>query len=237
MALSPETFFRKISSKRSPLPESKAASPFKQGNRLKRPISSNLAQEFPMIRGVVGWAPIASPEFPQVLERSHHFKKLKGFRHVVQDEPDDAFLLRPDFNAGIALLKSYGLVISIPYFRATTARGYFLCGPASDTGICLGSHRQTPYSRPRTRTLAHKHSRIGAQTKCLLQAVWDGDRSALGQSSSSGSVALFRGRPRRFCSNAFCLGDWPVFLLSAPYQPGFPLCANSSLGCPDTDRT
>src|SRR5271167_3170134 len=77
----------------------------------------NFAQEFPIIRGVLGWAPIASPEFPQVLERFQHSQKLKGFRHVVQDEPDDAFLLRRDFNAGIALFKRYGLVYDILIFE------------------------------------------------------------------------------------------------------------------------
>jgi len=77
----------------------------------------NFAQEFPIIRGVIGWAPIASPEFPQVLERFHYFPKLKGLRHVVQDEPDDAFLLRPDFNGGIALFKQYGLVYDILIFE------------------------------------------------------------------------------------------------------------------------
>jgi L-fuconolactonase len=77
----------------------------------------DFAQQFDAIRGVVGWAPIASPELPAVLDRLKPFQKLKGFRHVVQDEPDDAFLLRPDFNAGIALLKQYALVYDILIFE------------------------------------------------------------------------------------------------------------------------
>jgi L-fuconolactonase len=77
----------------------------------------SLADECDAIRGVVGWAPIASPEFPRELERLRKFKKLKGLRHVVQDEPDDQFLQRPDFNRGIAQLKHFGLAYDILIFE------------------------------------------------------------------------------------------------------------------------
>jgi L-fuconolactonase len=77
----------------------------------------DFAQQFDVIRGVVGWAPIASPELPSILDRFKAFRKLKGFRHVVQDEPDDAFLLRSDFNAGIAQLKQHGFVYDLLIFE------------------------------------------------------------------------------------------------------------------------
>jgi L-fuconolactonase len=35
--------------------------------------------------------------------------KLKAVRHVVQDEPDDDFILRPDFDRGVGLLAGFGL--------------------------------------------------------------------------------------------------------------------------------
>ena len=50
-----------------------------------------IAQEFPFIRGVVGWAPIASAGFPAHLEALAGDPMLKGLRHVLQDEPDDAY--------------------------------------------------------------------------------------------------------------------------------------------------
>ncbi|HEY4979096.1 MAG TPA: amidohydrolase family protein [Candidatus Acidoferrum sp.] len=81
-----------------------------------------LAEASPSIQGVVGWAAIASGEFAGVVERLSRSKKLKGLRHVVQDEPDQEFLLRPEFNAGIALLKHHGLVYDILiYERQLTA--------------------------------------------------------------------------------------------------------------------
>ncbi len=77
----------------------------------------SLAEKYNFIRGVVGWAPIASAEFPGVLEQLKGSRKVKGLRHVVQDEPDDEFLLRGDFNRGIALLKQYSLVYDILIFE------------------------------------------------------------------------------------------------------------------------
>ena len=72
----------------------------------------NLTHQSSFIRGVVGWAPIASENFPADLEHLRSCRKLKGLRHVIQDEADDNFILFSSFNRGIALLKDTGLVSS-----------------------------------------------------------------------------------------------------------------------------
>ncbi len=71
-----------------------------------------LAATSKLIRGVVGWGPIADEEFPAILETLHENPLLKGFRHVVQAEPD-GFLDTPAFNRGIASLLPTGLVYDI----------------------------------------------------------------------------------------------------------------------------
>ncbi|MDE3105497.1 MAG: amidohydrolase family protein [Acidobacteriota bacterium] len=73
----------------------------------------DLADQTPWIRGVVGWAPIAGEEFPGVMERFDGRAKLKGLRHVIQGERDENYILRADFNAGIAALQGSGLVYDI----------------------------------------------------------------------------------------------------------------------------
>ena len=70
------------------------------------------AETSPIIAGVVGWAPLASPDIASQLDALDH-PRLKGIRHVVQDEPDDDFLLGSAFNAGVALLAERGLVYDI----------------------------------------------------------------------------------------------------------------------------
>ncbi len=70
----------------------------------------------PRILGVVGWVPFAAADVKSELERSTADARMKGFRHVVQDEPDDRFLLRDDFNRGIGELVSFDLVYDLLIF-------------------------------------------------------------------------------------------------------------------------
>jgi L-fuconolactonase len=69
------------------------------------------------VRGVVGWVPLSDPGVKGVLERVCEHRQLKGVRHVVQDEPDDEFMLRANFNNGIQQLQSFGLVYDILIFE------------------------------------------------------------------------------------------------------------------------
>jgi len=71
------------------------------------------AAQSDFIRAVVGWAPIADTSFPATLERLEGQRKLKGLRHIIQAEPDDEFILRADFNAGIKAFASTGLTYDI----------------------------------------------------------------------------------------------------------------------------
>jgi L-fuconolactonase len=71
----------------------------------------------PLLRGVVGWAPIASDRFSAELDRLLPNKKFKGLRHVIQDEADDNFINRADFNRGIDALQGTGLVYDILIFE------------------------------------------------------------------------------------------------------------------------
>jgi L-fuconolactonase len=69
------------------------------------------------ILGVVGWVPLAEPDIAERLECLEDVPKLKGVRHVVQDEPDDDFILRDDFNRGVAALGRFKLAYDILIFE------------------------------------------------------------------------------------------------------------------------
>jgi L-fuconolactonase len=70
----------------------------------------------PRIKAVVGWVPLCENGSGPFLERYATHPKLAGVRHVVHDEPDDDFILRPDFNEGIRTLTKYDLVYDILIF-------------------------------------------------------------------------------------------------------------------------
>jgi L-fuconolactonase len=72
-----------------------------------------LAERAPFILGVVGWADLRSPHVRSQLEEFAANPKLVGVRHVVQSEPDDRFLLQPEFLRGISLLEEFDLAYDI----------------------------------------------------------------------------------------------------------------------------
>ena len=72
-----------------------------------------LAERNPFIVGVVGWIDLLSPH---VADRLQHFSsndRLVGFRHIVQAESDDLFLLRHDFIRGLRELQAHGYAYDI----------------------------------------------------------------------------------------------------------------------------
>jgi L-fuconolactonase len=75
-----------------------------------------LADENAFVRGVIGWVNLRSPTLGDQLERYSRHPKLVGVRHVVHDEPDDNFMLLPEFRAGIAQLSRFGLVYDLLLF-------------------------------------------------------------------------------------------------------------------------
>jgi L-fuconolactonase len=74
-----------------------------------------LASQNEIVKGVVGWVDLRSPDLPKQLEQFAHHPKLVGVRHIVQAEPDE-FVLRPDFRRGIARLAEHGLAYDILIF-------------------------------------------------------------------------------------------------------------------------
>lgn len=69
----------------------------------------NLAKRHPFIRGVVGWVDLRAEDAADRLAGFARNPLLRGIRHGLQDEPDDRFMLRPDFRRGLGYLKQFGL--------------------------------------------------------------------------------------------------------------------------------
>ncbi len=72
-----------------------------------------LADQHPMIKGVVGWVDLRSERVREQLAELASHPKFVAVRHVVQDEPDDGFMLRPEFLRGISALREFDLTYDI----------------------------------------------------------------------------------------------------------------------------
>jgi len=74
------------------------------------------AAKHAFIKGVVGWTDLRAADVETRLSEYSQYNKLKGFRHVLQGEPDRALMLQPDFKRGIAALRKYGFTYDILIF-------------------------------------------------------------------------------------------------------------------------
>lgn len=74
-----------------------------------------MAEENEFIAGVVGWVDLRSEQIEERLKHYSRFKKLKGFRHVLQGE-EPAFMLQKDFLNGISKLQQFGFTYDILIF-------------------------------------------------------------------------------------------------------------------------
>jgi len=72
-----------------------------------------LAQNNSFIKGIVGWVDLKSNSVERDLEQFTAYKKFKGVRHILQDEDDDRYMLRPDFRQGLTQLEKFGLAYDI----------------------------------------------------------------------------------------------------------------------------
>jgi len=178
-----------------------------------------LASEFDFVRGVVGWAPLASPEFPAVIERLRESEKLKGLRHGIQDEPDDDFMHRSDFNAGVALLNQFGLVYDILIFERHLPAAISLVDrhPAQ---VFVLDHIAKPRIRERElepwrkniRELAHRENVYCKVSGMVTEANWKNWSPA--DLRPYFDVVLEDFGPKRLMAGS----DWPVCLLATTYQ-------------------
>ncbi len=72
-----------------------------------------LATKYSIIKGVVGWIDLCADNVEERLQYYSKFPMVRGFRHIVQDEPDPNFMLKEAFQRGISCLEKYGFTYDI----------------------------------------------------------------------------------------------------------------------------
>jgi L-fuconolactonase len=73
-----------------------------------------VAGRWPRVRAVVGWVPLTeADEAATALDRYQRDPRLVGIRHLIHEDPDPDWLLRPDVGEGLALLAERGLSFDV----------------------------------------------------------------------------------------------------------------------------
>jgi L-fuconolactonase len=184
----------------------------------------SLAEANPVLSAVVGWAPIASANFPMCLEDLTTYPKLRGLRHVIQAEPDDRFILRNDFNRGIRALLPTGLVYEILMYERHLPQAIEFVD-AHPNQIFVLDHIGKP--RIREQMLSPWRERIGelARRENVFCKVSGMVTEADWQTWTEADLRPYLETVlRAFGADRLMMGsDWPVCLVAADYECWFRL--------------
>jgi L-fuconolactonase len=183
-----------------------------------------LADSNPFIKGVVGWVDLRSPGLGTKLAEFAKHPKFVGVRHVVQDEPDDRFILGLDFKRGIGKLHSYGLTYDILIYPRQLPAAVELVRSFPEQPFVL-DHMAKPLIRDRVLSPWSDHMRSLAKCPNVMckvsglvtEASWQVWQAA--DFKPFLDVAFEAFGPDRLMFGS----DWPVALLSATYEKTFEL--------------
>lgn len=178
-----------------------------------------LADQQPLIKGVVGWVDLRADNVADQLAEFARHPKFVGVRHVVQDEPDDRFMVRPDFLRGIAQLQQFDLTYDILIFprqlpaavelaRSFPAQSFVLdhlAKPAIKAGML------SPW-REQIRELAKSPNVMCKVSGLVTEADWKGWKPAECKPYLEVVFEAF-GEDRLMFGS-----DWPVCLLAGSYE-------------------
>jgi L-fuconolactonase len=181
-----------------------------------------LADQHPLVRGVVGWVDLQDEHVEDALASLAGHPKFVGVRHVAQDEPDDRFLLRPEFVRGISKLNAFDLTYDLLIFPRQLPAAIELVSRFPEQPFVLDHIAKPPIKagvispwREQIRQLA-KFQNVSCKVSGMVteadHAAWKPEdfRPYLDEVFSAfGVERLMFG------------SDWPVCLLAASYEQVF----------------
>jgi len=178
-----------------------------------------LAEKDPRILGVVGWVDLRAEDVAQQLSEFSSNRRFVGVRHVVQDEPDDRFLLGADFVRGLKSLQPYGLRYDLLLFPRQLPAAVELVEQLPNQLFVLDHCAKPEVSKgtlePWARDLARlaSHPNVYCKVSGLVtEANWD-DWSLESLRPYLSVVEEAFGRDRLMWGS-----DWPVCLLASAYE-------------------
>lgn len=179
-----------------------------------------LSEQHPLIRGVVGWVPLAEPGIQNHLDVFASHPKLVGVRHVVHDEPDDNFILRKDFNEGVSHLKQYALCYDVLIFEKHLPQTIKFVDRHPNQPMVVDHIAKPVIQRERFDRRWAENIRILAQREhvcCKLSGLVTEVRDASWDASLL--LPYFETVLEAFGADRLLFGsDWPVCLLATDYD-------------------
>ncbi len=181
-----------------------------------------LADTTPLILGVVGWVDLTASDREQHLERFAKHPRAVGIRHLVEDEPDEHFLDRPDFRAGVESLGSHDLVYDLLIHTRHLPVACDFVSALPDIPMVLDHLAKPPIAsgdleawRQGIAEIARAENLSAKVSGLVTEANWQRWRPAEIRPVLDAALEAFG--PSRLMLGS----DWPVCLLSATYGEVF----------------
>jgi L-fuconolactonase len=181
-----------------------------------------LAANNPVIRGVVGWVDLRSPQVEEQISSFGLNPKLVGVRHVAQDEPDDRFLVGKEFMRGIEALHGFGLRYDLLIFPRQLPAAIELVERFPMQPFVLDHCAKPQIARGQIEPWAALLARLGAKRNvwCKVSGlVTEAVHNDWNFETLLPYLAVVEeafGRKRLMWGS-----DWPVCLLAAEYEAWF----------------
>ena len=184
-----------------------------------------LAQQNPIIKGVVGWIDLLSPAVEEKLQEKQPM--LKGFRHILQGERNRQFMLQPAFLNGVKTLGKYGYSYDIliypdqllyaSHFAALCDNQKLIIDHIAKPAIGRNDTKQWAKDIRAFKSMTHVYCKLsGIITECDWKN-WQRDEIA----SRVDTVLETFGIDRLLFGS-----DWPVCLLAGDYRQVVELAAS-----------
>jgi L-fuconolactonase len=196
-----------------------------------------LAQRYPCIAGVVGWINLSAANLADRLESYSRFEKLRGFRHIVQSEADDRFLLREEIICGIRVLGQFGFTYDLLIYPRQLPAALELTQRLPDQRFVIDHIAKPPIQagqmEPWTkyiREIAANPSVYCKVSGLVTEADWRAWKT--GDFLPYLNVVWETFGPDRLLFGS----DWPVCLLAGTYSQVMQLVAEYVSGWPARDQ-
>ncbi|MBN8578334.1 MAG: amidohydrolase family protein [Cytophagales bacterium] len=176
-----------------------------------------LAERNAIIRGVVGWVDLCAPGLPEKLQHYKHKPIVKGFRHVLQAEPE-AFFRNNAFIDGVKTLAAYNFTYDILIKAHQLNATIELINHLPDQKLVIDHLAKPAIGKDRTewthfiKTVAQNPHIYCKLSGLVTEADWH-------HWTPAGFTPYLETVINEFGTNRVMFGsDWPVCLLAASYQ-------------------
>lgn len=187
----------------------------------------DLAKENDFIRAVVGWVDLRADNVAECLGLLSQKKKLRGFRHIVQSEPDDRFMLQRAFLRGIGGLRQFGFTYDILLYPRQLPAAIELVARFPNQPFVIDHIAKPDIKAKRTLPWAQQMREIAGNRNVyckvsgmLTEADWKNWKSDDCRPYLDIVFEAFG------CDRIMFGSDWPVCLLAASYSQVIGLIAD-----------